>query len=102
MAGVSGGGGAGVAPTLPTGDGPVGVRLLVSLSGTRDGVEWPPAGSVAVIPGPEARDMVASGLAVVVDGGRESATAQPSETAAAPLARKRAAKRAEVAVEGED
>jgi hypothetical protein len=51
---------------------------------------------------PEARDMVASGLAVVVDGGRESASAQPSETAAAPPARKRAAKRAEVAVEGDD
>ena len=102
MAVVSGGGGAGVAPTLPAGDGPVGVRLLVTLSGTRDGAEWPSAGSVVVIPGPEARDMVASGLAVVVDGWRESASAQPSETAAAPPARKRAAKRAEVAVEGDD
>ena len=102
MAVVSGGGGAGVAPTLPTGDGPVGVRLLVSLSGTRDGVEWPPAGSGAGLPGAEARDMGAARPAVGGGGGRGAATAQPSETAAAPLARKRAAKRAEVAVEGDD
>ena len=89
MAVVSGGGGD-VAPALPTGSAPVGVRMLVSVSGTRDGVEWPPAGSVVVLPAAEAGDMILSGLAVVVDGWRESATAQPSETAAAPPARKRA------------
>lgn len=93
MAVVSGGGGD-VAPALPTGSAPVGVRMLVSVSGTRDGVEWPPAGSVVVLPAAEAGDMILSGLAVAVDdGGRESAVLEPDESAVAPSPRKRSTKR---------
>jgi hypothetical protein len=40
--------------------------MLVQLSGTRDGVEWPPIGGVLVCPDQEAADLAASGYAVAV------------------------------------
>lgn len=39
------------------------VKLLVSLTGSRDGVEWPAAGGVVDLPVDEAEHMVAGGLA---------------------------------------
>lgn len=40
------------------------VRMLVQLSGTRDGVEWPAAGGLLECPADEAADLVGSALAV--------------------------------------
>lgn len=70
------------------------VRMLVSLSGTRDGVEWPPIGGVLVCPDQEAADLAASGYAVAVEKAApvvERADVTPAvETAAvAPKATKR-------------
>lgn len=39
------------------------VRLKVSISGTRDGVEWPRAGEVADLPDAVAVDLLSAGLA---------------------------------------
>lgn len=40
------------------------VTLLVSISGTRNGLDWPPAGSVVDLPADEAEGMIACGHAV--------------------------------------
>lgn len=42
------------------------VKLSISISGTRDGADWPPAGAVVDLPDPEAADLVSAGLAVEV------------------------------------
>lgn len=39
------------------------VRMKVSITGTRDGVDWPPAGGEVVLPDGEAAEMCAAGLA---------------------------------------
>lgn len=39
------------------------VRMKVGLSGTRDGIEWPPRGSVIELPDAEAADYCAAGMA---------------------------------------
>lgn len=44
------------------------VRLLVGMSGTRDGVPWPPRGSVMDLPDKEAADYCKSGLAAPMAG----------------------------------
>lgn len=67
------------------------VRLLVQLTGTRDGVEWPERGAEVDLPNGEAAEMVAAGLAEAVAPTREAATAAPAEDAAAPRARRRKA-----------
>lgn len=41
--------------------------MLVSISGTRDGVDWPLAGSVVDVPAAEGESLVSAGLAVPVD-----------------------------------
>ena len=41
------------------------VRMLVTISGTRDGVEWPARGDLATLPADEAAAMVAGGLVEV-------------------------------------
>lgn len=43
------------------------VKLKVQLSGTRDGVSWPPVGTVVELPEDEARDMLTSGVAGPLD-----------------------------------
>lgn len=43
------------------------VKLKVQLSGTRDGVSWPPVGTVVELPDDEARDMLTSGVAGPLD-----------------------------------
>lgn len=53
------------------------VRLNVQLSGTRDGVAWPPVGSVVELPEDEARDMITSGTARPVN---DSDAAEPVVT----------------------
>ena len=60
------------------------VRMLLKLSGMRDGQEWPTAGEVLVCPDDEAASLIGTGLAVAVkaEAPVESATATPDvETA---------------------
>lgn len=58
------------------------VRMKVSLSGTRDGKDWPPVGGSVDLPGDEAAHLVSAGLAVPDDEqpAVEEATAPPAET----------------------
>lgn len=68
------------------------VRLLVSISGTRDGQDWPPAGSVVDLPADEAEHLVAAGLAAAqadTPAPVETAAQAPAETAARKPARPR-------------
>lgn len=61
------------------------VELKTQISGTRDGVDWPAAGTVVDLP--EGADLVAAGLAVPADKQRAAAkveaaaVTQPVETA---------------------
>lgn len=64
------------------------VRMKVSISGTRNGVDWPPIGSTVSLPDTEAADMVSAGLAAPVE--IETATAVGRvETAAKKSPRRR-------------
>lgn len=54
------------------------VRLLVSLSGTRNGVEWPTKGNTIDLPEQEARDMIHAQQAI------PDADFRHAETAVAP------------------
>jgi len=47
------------------------VRLAVQMSGTRDGVAWPPVGSVVELPDDEADSMIKAGTGRAVDKGDE-------------------------------
>ncbi|MEW2177146.1 hypothetical protein AB0890_12555 [Streptomyces sp. NPDC005406] len=58
------------------------IRMKVSLSGTRNGEGWPPAGEIADIPTGEAQHLVASGIAEEVDS--RQGQAPKVETATAP------------------
>jgi len=40
------------------------VRLLADVTGTRDGAEWPPRGTVVELPDDEAAALIWSGIAV--------------------------------------
>jgi hypothetical protein len=82
------------------------VRMRVSISGTRDGEPWPPAGQVVDLPDEEARHLCAGGLAapaVEDNDGPETATAPAAdentagtgvvaETPGVPAAEKRRAR----------
>lgn len=68
------------------------VRMLVTISGTRNGVDWPPAGSEVDLPAHEASDYIAAGLAAAV--APETASAPETENAAAPKPRARKAAQA--------
>ena len=63
------------------------IKLKVTLSGTRDGVEWPAAGCSVDLPDDEAAQMVAAGLASAVD-------VAPVETATADTPKVETRKRA--------
>jgi hypothetical protein len=56
------------------------IKLKVTISGTRDGIEWPPMGGSVDLPEAEATQMVAAGLASAVT------TPAPVETATANTA----------------
>jgi hypothetical protein len=43
------------------------VRMLVTLTGTRNGVDWPPVGGEIELPAAEAADLVAAGHAESAD-----------------------------------
>lgn len=56
------------------------VRMKVTLSGTRNGSDWPPAGGTVDLPDEEAADLVSGGLAA------PDTTRPPVEEATAPAA----------------
>jgi hypothetical protein len=66
------------------------VKLLVHLTGTRNGAEWPGYGEEIDLPDQEARDMIAGGMAQPVTTFRdaEKAVPTPAETRS-PLVPKR-------------
>lgn len=57
------------------------VRMLVSISGTRGGEDWPPRGGTLSVPSSEATDLVLAGLAVLVPDEPETAAVEPVEQA---------------------
>ena len=71
------------------------IRMLVAMSGTRNGARWPAPGETATLPDTEAVRLVASGLAEPVDEGPpvETATAPPAEVTAPPAAKPPARRR---------
>ncbi len=60
------------------------VRMKVDLSGTRDGLTWPPRGSIMEMPDDEARGYISAGMAEPVTEFRDA------ETAVVPKAEERA------------
>lgn len=58
------------------------VRLLVEITGTRDGVPWPPLGGVVDLPDSEAADLIRGGLAVEASTVPPAVDSSPVETAA--------------------
>ena len=71
------------------------VKMLVQLSGMRDGFEWPAVGEVLDTPADEAADLVRMDLAVHVPKAKtERAVIEPhAETATMKHAPKRAARK---------
>ncbi|WP_329615654.1 hypothetical protein OG244_23375 [Streptomyces brevispora] len=70
--------------------------MNISMSGTRNGEDWPPAGETVDLPTGEAQHLVASGVASAVDDepAVETATApDTAETRESTTTRKTAAKR---------
>ncbi|MFI6861783.1 hypothetical protein ACIBKZ_18105 [Streptomyces sp. NPDC050421] len=58
------------------------IRMKVTLSGTRNGEDWPPAGEIADIPTGEAQHLIASGIAE--DAAGRKGQLPKVETAVAP------------------
>lgn len=57
------------------------VKLLVHLTGTRNGEEWPGYGQEVDLPEVEAQDMISSGMATPVTSHRSAEKAIPDSTA---------------------
>ncbi|MFI6862641.1 hypothetical protein ACIBKZ_22560 [Streptomyces sp. NPDC050421] len=68
--------------------------MNISMSGTRNGEDWPPAGEVVDLPTGEAQHLVASGVASAVGIEVETATMpDTAETRGSTSTRKTAAKK---------
>ncbi|WP_405695279.1 hypothetical protein OHA99_09405 [Streptomyces coelicoflavus] len=66
------------------------IRMLVTMSGTRNGSRWPARGETTDLPDGEASRLIAAGLAEeVAESGPpvETATLPPAEVAAPPAAK---------------
>lgn len=59
--------------------------MIAGISGTRNGVDWPPVGGSVDVPDAEAADLIRAGLASVP----EKKSAPAPETAVAPKAETR-------------
>ena len=68
------------------------IRLLVDITGTRNGRHWPARGGEVEVTAAEAADMVAAGMAEAVKTAPETAAVAAPENAAKPKpkARKKA------------
>lgn len=64
------------------------VKIIVPMSGTRDGEDWPPVGSVIDIPAAEAVSYVTAGIAADLDEETASAPMGDVETATAKRTRR--------------
>jgi len=60
------------------------VKMIVQMSGTRDGEPWPGRGEIVDLPGEEAAQMCAAGMAETVKGGTEKAVPAEPETTTVP------------------
>jgi len=72
------------------------VEMIQHITGTRDGVEWPPRGSVVDLPADEATSMVLAGMAEPVAAPVVESATDPRpgmESATAPRPAKRGAKK---------
>lgn len=65
------------------------VEMLASISGTRNGADWPRRGERLTVDELEAEHLIAGGMAQLTE--LESATVEPAETAATPRPRARKA-----------
>ena len=73
------------------------VRMVVTITGTRNGEDWPKAGGTIDVPDAEAADLIAAGLAVAAEPAKvQTATAPaPEKATAKKAARKATAPKAE-------
>lgn len=60
------------------------VKMIAQLTGTRDGEDWPKAGSIAELPDDEAADLIMNGYAIDPADAEDSADEPDEETADAP------------------
>lgn len=60
------------------------VKMIAQLTGTRDGEDWPKAGSIAELPDAEAADLIMNGYAIDPADVEDSADEPDEETADAP------------------
>ena len=60
------------------------VKMIAQLTGTRDGQDWPKAGSIAELPDAEAADLIMNGYAIDPADVEDSADEPDEETADAP------------------
>lgn len=66
------------------------VRMSVQISGSRNGADWPPVGSVIDLPDDEAAGYCANGMATPVADFKEAQTAvEPEPEKRAPAAKPR-------------
>ena len=56
------------------------VQLRVQISGTRDGADWPPPGSVVDLPDDEALGLISWGSALAVSDERVETATAPTST----------------------
>ena len=67
------------------------VRLLATITGTRDGQDWPKRGEVTDLPSAEAVDLINAGIAeAVAVSSLETAAVERGERAVAAKPRKKA------------
>jgi len=67
------------------------IKMLINISGTIDGQEWPERGGVIDVAEHVAADMIANGFAELCDELETAAVDPVKETAAKPAARTRKA-----------
>jgi hypothetical protein len=62
------------------------IKMLARIEGTRNAIRWPDAGTVLSLPDGEARDLIATGLAVAVE---DEAPALEKKVAPKPTTRRK-------------
>lgn len=65
------------------------VKMLARIEGTRNAIRWPDAGTVLSLPDGEARDLIATGLAVAVDDEPREAPEPEKKVAPKPTTRRK-------------
>jgi hypothetical protein len=65
------------------------VTMKATISGTRDGADWPAVGEVVHLPDAEAEDMIAAGLAVPAPAPEPEKATAPKPRSKRPAAESR-------------